>query len=122
MTFYERYDLLCQEQGFSGQSSTAFEKIGLKKGTVGDWKKNNSIPAAKYLIQLSRFFGVSIDYLVGETEIRNRAIKMDKDTAKLIDDFDECDDEGKQIVMAHAVEERRRTKEKTDTKKESVVS
>ena len=58
------------DRGYSGQSATAFEQIGLKNGTVAGWKKeSDALPASKYLIQLSRFFGVSIDYLVCETDI-----------------------------------------------------
>ena len=121
MSFYERYETLCQERGYSGQSATAFEQIGLKKGTVAGWKKeSDALPASKYLIQLSRFFGVSIDYLVCETDIPEKAIRLDAEVQELISNFEECDREGKQIVKAHAIEERRRSKEKTSSTKRAV--
>lgn len=112
MTFYERYDALCQEKGFSGQSKQAFEQIGLGKGTVGGWKKNGNIPAAEYLIIVSQFFEVSIDYLVGLTDVRERGIDLSKEEHDLLNRFRNLDDDGKYVVMGHVIEEERSIEKK----------
>lgn len=41
------------------------EHLGVTKSRVNMWENSNSIPKATILIQLSKLFDVSIDYLLG---------------------------------------------------------
>lgn len=41
---------------------------GLANGTIGKWKKGSNKPSLSYLLKLSDYFGVSIDYIVGRSD------------------------------------------------------
>ena len=46
--------------------------LGLNRQAVTDWKAGRSKSYAKYLPQIADFFGVSVDYLLGNDENKNR--------------------------------------------------
>lgn len=41
---------------------------GLANGTIGKWKKGSNKPSLSYLLKLSDYFGVSIDYIVARSD------------------------------------------------------
>lgn len=41
------------------------KQIGTTDGTISNWENNINEPKISYLIKLSKFFGVSTDYLLG---------------------------------------------------------
>jgi len=63
MTFYERYCALCAERGIKPHSHKTTDMIGITNPLVTAWKKG-TMPRTETLEKLSRFFGVSIEYLV----------------------------------------------------------
>ena len=68
MTFYERYKQLCNEKG---KTPTGVGRaLGIDGSTVNYWK-NNHAPAHNNLKKLANYFNVSVDYLLGKTDIRN---------------------------------------------------
>lgn len=64
--FYDRYAALCQEKGIT--LSKAAEEIGINKASVTNWKKNGYTPRAEVLQRVADYFGVSISFLLGDTE------------------------------------------------------
>lgn len=46
--------------------------LGLSQQTISSYENNTREPDIKTLITLSNYFNVSIDYLLGETDIENR--------------------------------------------------
>lgn len=42
--------------------------LGLSKNVFTEWKSNRATSYMKYLPQISEFFGVSVDYLLGKEE------------------------------------------------------
>ena len=64
--FCERLKELRQERGI-GQVELA-TRIGVSKGIISMWEHGLREPAFSNLVSLARFFGVSIDYLVGLSE------------------------------------------------------
>lgn len=68
MGFFAKYEELCKEQ--NATPSTIAAKIGVSGAAVTRWK-NGAIPNGKILSSLADYFGVSVDYLLGNTEIRN---------------------------------------------------
>ena len=123
MSFYQRYEELCQEKGLSsGQSKQLFEATGLKRGTVSGWKTNGNIPSGEALIQLSRFFEVSIDYLVEETDVRNRAVALTPEEETLIEVFRSVNQlERFEIINTIMTSYQKTQKEKTDFAKKSAI-
>lgn len=45
--------------------------IGVSKSTIGHWETGYYIPTAEKLFDLAEYFDVSVDYLLGRTDIKN---------------------------------------------------
>ena len=61
-TFYERYSLLCNMRGVT--NNAVVSEIGLSRSIAIRWKRG-SLPTGSSLIELSKYFGVSTDALLG---------------------------------------------------------
>ena len=70
MCFFTKYKMLCEEKGIG--VSIAAEKMGFARSATTRWR-NGSTPDMKTINTIADFFGVSADYLLGNTEIRNPA-------------------------------------------------
>lgn len=68
MEFYERYLALCKERNI-GKTAAALE-AGISKSTASDWGKGYK-PSAVSLSKLADYFDVSVDYLLGNTDVKN---------------------------------------------------
>lgn len=42
--------------------------LGISQPTVSDWEAGRKVPSAKSTMKLSKYFGVSVEYLMGEQE------------------------------------------------------
>ncbi len=98
MSFYEKYLELCAKAGKS-PSCVALE-ISLSKTTVNRWKNGGGVTDATAL-KVANYFGVSPEWLKGETDDPSAGIKKDpipKDEAvgsakqKLLDALDGLSD------------------------------
>ena len=64
--FIERLKALREEKGVSqAQLSKA---TGLSQSAIAFWETGKRIPNAQAIIILARYFGVTTDYLLGETD------------------------------------------------------
>ena len=68
MRFSLRIKELREERRLT-QAALARE-IGVSTGSVGMWESTGEIPPVKKLCILADYFGVSLDYLVGRSEVR----------------------------------------------------
>lgn len=68
--FYEIYVGLCAEKNIS--PTKAAVEIGLSNAAPTGWKQG-AIPRAAALKKIADYFGVSVEYLKGETDIKNPA-------------------------------------------------
>ena len=69
MNFPQRLKLLREEAGLT-QKQLA-DKLGVSRGTIGMYEIGQRDPDTETLQKLSDIFGVSVDYLLGKTDIRN---------------------------------------------------
>ena len=89
--FYDLFCRLCQEKGVS--PTRAPIEIGLSRTIGTKWKKTGATPQGDTLQKIADYFGVSVDYLLGNEEkpapeSRNGlSIKEQKDIAKKVDAF-----------------------------------
>ena len=60
---------MISEKGIT-QSKLA-ENTSISTGNISDWKKGRSMPTAVKLDELATYFGCSVDYLLGRTDIPN---------------------------------------------------
>ena len=81
---------LREERGFT-QSEVA-KAIGGTQSNLAKWEKNIVQPSAEFIIQLSDFFGVTTDYLLGRTDdlgvpVLGSAPQYSAEEQKLIQDY-----------------------------------
>lgn len=66
---YTRIRELCEERGIT---VTKLESLmGMSQSSIGRWRSTAS-PSAENLAKVARFFGVSLDYLIGDSNIQSR--------------------------------------------------
>lgn len=65
----ERIFDLINERGIS-QKDLA-QAIGVSTGNISDWKSGRAKPSIDVLNRIATYFGVTIDYLVGRSEVRS---------------------------------------------------
>ena len=116
MDFYERYEALCEERGLSAQSREMFSVAGVTSGTISGWKKGSE-PRPSVLIRIARYFDVSVDYLIGLSEVRNQALSPHEQL--LIDAFRMADPEGQQEIICVCRNEKRRAEAAQKNREES---
>ena len=64
--FFDVFRELCDKKGVS--PSRAALECGLSKSTVSQWKTRGSSPKFEQLSKIAAYFGVSVDYLLGNEE------------------------------------------------------
>lgn len=68
MTFFDRYEKLCLENGYKPGSEQAAQALGTNRGTISAWKTSGKPPKTEYLVIIADVYGVSTDYLLGRTD------------------------------------------------------
>lgn len=69
-SFAQRLIELRREMGLTQEEFA--KAVGIKRPTIGNWETGfRERPGLKYLERLADYFGVSIDYLMGRSDIRN---------------------------------------------------
>jgi len=97
LTFYDRFVDLCKEHNIS--QVIALEKVGMSSGNLSYYKKGK-LPKHKSLEGLAELFNVPINYLTGETDIKNEP--DDPEIAELRRILANVDEEGKQKILEDA--------------------
>lgn len=69
MDFYNKFIKLCNEKGV--KPSPMLESIGIQKTAATNWKNRRSNPTQANLQKIADYFGVTVEYLKGEEEIKN---------------------------------------------------
>lgn len=65
-------EVLKEERSQLGLNQVEFAKIfNVTKQTVSNWENGNRTPDSTTLSKLADYFGVTVDYLLGRTKIRN---------------------------------------------------
>jgi transcriptional regulator with XRE-family HTH domain len=84
MVFSERLKALRREKRITQQQIA--DRFGVTKSTVSRWEKGSFEPDTEKLKEIADYFGVTVDYLLGNDE--NQEIK-DKKNADLVDLLEE---------------------------------
>jgi len=64
------------------------EDINVSTGNVSDWKSGKSSPSASVLNKIANYFGVSVDYLLGITDIKKPLIKGDEELTEYLSELE----------------------------------
>lgn len=87
----ERIVQLLSENGVSNKALA--EYLSIQSSMISDWKSGKTSSYQKYIGEISEFFGVSADYILGRTPIRT-GTKWDE----LIKQYQLCDDDKLELV------------------------
>lgn len=71
--------LLCKENQES--ISAVLSNCDITKSFIYDLEKRNQSPSVDKLVRLAQYFNVSVDYLLGRTNIKDVNIDNDQDTS-----------------------------------------
>ena len=74
------------------------EKLNLSKGIISLYEQEKRKPSLEILIKLSEIFNVSIDYILGRTDLKNESIPLAASTKDNIDLSDICDEDKEAII------------------------
>ena len=83
--FLDRFKELCSKKGVSAYR--ACTDIGLNRSSVAKWK-NGSIPNGSTLNRLADYFGVSVDYLLGNERTHPKDELTEKDRRDIARDLE----------------------------------
>lgn len=68
-TIYDRIELLIDSRNMT--KKTFCEELKISTGNLGEWKRGNSVPSAKKLIEIAAYFQVSLDWLMTGKDVRS---------------------------------------------------
>ena len=94
MTIGEHIMLLRKQKGFS--QSALGKEIGTSGDIIGRYERNIMMPSVEVIMRIADILNVSIDFLVGKTNLI-----IDKDTLKRLEAINELDDEKRQYILNH---------------------
>lgn len=86
VSFYDRFIHLCEQKGV--KPSRAAEDCGINRSNVSMWKNNGSTPRGGALQKISEYFGVTTDYLLGNTEQKESPVLSEKDRRDIARDLE----------------------------------
>ncbi len=90
MDVVDRIDALLREKGVS--AARMCRELGFSSGLYSQWRKRSQNPSADKLQKIARYFGVTVDYLMGgegqpqEEEVSAIRYALYRETAGLSDD------------------------------------
>ena len=67
--FWERFTELCK--GNDTTPTRAVISLGISQGSITHWK-NGKVPRHETLLRIADYFGVSVDYLLGNTDKKEK--------------------------------------------------
>lgn len=106
----QRLQMLRTRYGMSQESFA--DRLNISRQAVQKWESGSSVPTTGRLVEIADFFNVTIDYLLGNEDIRNSDETFSNDriipqydflpekelySAKLMVEYAQCIDEGKDI-------------------------
>lgn len=84
--FYDLFCKLCSKKSIS--PTRASLEIGLSKSTATKWKNTGATPSGDTLNKIAEYFGVSVDYLLGNEQKEKAPSQNEKEPDDLtFDDF-----------------------------------
>lgn len=99
--FSQRLKQLRKERGITQEQLAAI--IGVERSSIGKYEgKSHIIPSDDVKYKIAEFFGVSVDYLLGYTDVSapiNASLDYNATEVKLIEDFRTLDKEGKKYIL-----------------------
>lgn len=94
--FYEIVNNLCKEHKTT--ITRMAEEIGLSNAAPTSWRKG-AIPKLTTLEKISKYFDVSVDYLLGKDNKKTPTPKGERDYLKIMNAFDQADESTREAIL-----------------------
>ena len=102
MTFYERFEQLCNEAGFKPQS-------------ISNWGLKGAIPKGDVICRLAEYFHVSTDYLLGLSKVRFSQDELSEEELLLLNAYRTASVQGRFHIIQVCMNEK-------DAKGETIIA
>lgn len=112
--FIERLLKLINEKNIT--KSKLLSDLSLNKNSILNWQERGTVPSADVMDSIADYFNVSIDYLLGKTDIKEKSpndITFDDFTYAMHNESKDLSDEDKEMLLYLA----RKMKNRLDEKK-----
>lgn len=83
--FTERVQTLANEKGI--KINQLLKETGIGAGTFSTWKKRGTVPSGEVLAKIANYFGVSVDYLLGNEEQKATPATDDAELAEFLEEL-----------------------------------
>lgn len=83
--FYDVYAKLCKEIGKS--PSAVAQELHINKSNVSNWKNNGYTPRGDVLNRIADYFGVSVDYLLGNEVKSTPLVNGDEELSEYLEEL-----------------------------------
>ena len=104
MEFKYRLRDLREQERISGAKLGKYLNVG--KSTVSMWENGKNYPTANMLQKIADYFHVSVDYLLGKTNVKNEVaisdINLDEFEVALHGEVKELTDDAKEKILEYA--------------------
>lgn len=99
MSFGERLTELRKQNGYATRHEFA-EKLKIPTTTLRNYEIDTRTPPFDFLIQISELFDVSVDYLLGTTDIKDRSfsLQFDDSEIELLKRYRSLNDHDKKLI------------------------
>ena len=99
MNTVERILKLQQERGVNAKNLEI--EAGLPNGSLNSWKKSKCAPGTEAIVKLAKYFGVSADYLLCLSDMRDQKIEnyLSDHEQLLVQAFRSADAAGQQNII-----------------------
>lgn len=78
--FTEKFRHILQETNITAYKVA--KETGISQGLMAEYNRGEKIPTVNNLVKIADYLNVSIDYLLGRTNIKDVNIGNDQDTSK----------------------------------------
>lgn len=117
---------LLKEQGRTAKELGDY--IGVATSSISAWKNEGSYPSSKYVISISEFFNIPIEYLFYENSTADKSSvnnEISNEESELMNTYRKLDSRGRYKVQTVAYEELDRIEKSTEIcpqNKQDIVS
>lgn len=94
------------------------EKIGIRRPTISEWKKNGSIPAADICLKIAEYLGTTVEYLVTGKEKESGSAALTAEEEEVLNVWEDLNDFQKNTIKT--LLESYKKENMADLKKDSV--
>src|SRR5574343_245065 len=89
----ERITQLRKQQQLSQEELA--KRVDVSRTIIGNYERNTNSPSIEILLKIAKVFNVSVDYLIGESNLSS----FDKEALKRIEDIEKLDADTKQHLF-----------------------